>query len=97
MQVQPFVPARNCFIVPLASAVMMAALCASDAGAADSALATGSLLAVLVELLELVFVSAVAVLLLEVPVLVHAPTASAAPAINRMRNLFVDVIGPSNA
>src|SRR3954453_8227947 len=93
MHVQPFLPARTWFILPSAPAVTTAASWASAAGAADSALATGSLLALLVELVVLVLVSAVAVLLVAVPVLAHAPAASAAPAISRMR-IFVDVISP---
>src|SRR5438270_5071444 len=59
MQVQPFLPARTCFIAPLASATIIAALSAIAAGAADSALATGSL----APAVEVVFVSAEAVLL----------------------------------
>src|SRR5437763_11553560 len=44
MQVQPLVPLRTVVIAPLASTVTTEALCASAAGAAASALATGSLL-----------------------------------------------------
>src|SRR3954451_12299962 len=94
MQVQPFLPARTCFIAPLASTVTTAASCASDAGAADSALATGSLLPLLLALSVLVLVSVVATLLVAVPVLLHPLAASAAPAISRTRK-FVDVIAPS--
>src|SRR4030095_8454181 len=47
MQVQPLVPLRTSVILPLASAVTIEAFFASDAGAADSALATGSPVAVL--------------------------------------------------
>src|SRR6185369_6736167 len=46
MQVQPFLPSRMTFIAPLASMVAIAASWAIAAGAADSALATGSLDAV---------------------------------------------------
>src|SRR3954447_2291037 len=91
MQVQPFLPARTCFIAPLASTVTTAASCASDAGAADSALATGS--AFEVPDAELVFVSAVAVLLVAIPDLLQALAARAAPAISRMRKAL-DVMNP---
>src|SRR3954447_1163752 len=42
MQVQPLFPLRSSFIAPLGSTVTTDALCAMDAGAADSALAIGS-------------------------------------------------------
>src|SRR3954452_15702619 len=61
MQVQPFLPARTWFILPSAPTVTIAASCARAAGAAYSALATGSVFAAGVA--ELVLVSAVAVLL----------------------------------
>src|SRR4051794_40500796 len=54
MQVHPLVPLRTVVMAPFASTVMTDALCAIAAGAADSALATGSLLFAA----ELVFVSA---------------------------------------
>jgi hypothetical protein len=72
---------------------MMVALCASDAGAADSALATGSLaFAAPSEAGAVSFV----VSALVVGALLHAPIAKTAPAISRMRKL-VDVISPSIA
>jgi len=71
----------------------MAASWARAAGAADSALATGSLLAAAVDA-ELVLVSVVVVLLVVVPGLLQAPTASAAPAIKRTR-ILVDLMNPS--
>src|SRR6476659_6499501 len=45
MQVQPLVPLRTVVIAPFASTVTTEASCAIAAGAADSALATGSLAA----------------------------------------------------
>ena len=42
MQVQPLLPLRSSVILPSAPTVITDALCAIDAGAADSALLTGS-------------------------------------------------------
>jgi hypothetical protein len=42
MQVQPLLPCRSILVFPLASIVITDALCAIEAGAADSALAIGS-------------------------------------------------------
>src|SRR4051794_8746259 len=90
MQVQPLVPLRTTVMVPLASAVTIDASCASDAGAADSALATGSLGAVDAD--ALVFAAA-AVLL--VPALLQLASArAAAPAVSRMPGLEY-IISPS--
>jgi hypothetical protein len=94
MHVQPFFPARSCFIVPLASKVTIAASCANEAGAADSALDTGSLLEAAA---DVVLVSAVVVLVVVVAAgLLHAPTASVAPASSTTRRL-IDVMNPSIA
>src|SRR3954451_17847315 len=70
MQVQPFVPFRTVVMAPLASAVTTEASCAMEAGAADSALATGSEEGVA----DVVLVSAAAVLLSLLPgaALLHA-------------------------
>src|SRR6476659_8936757 len=81
MQVQPLVPLRSSDIAPFASTVTIDAECAIAAGAADSALATGSLaLAAAV-----VFVSAAAVFEPLVPPLsfMQAPSAIT-PAISRI-------------
>jgi hypothetical protein len=96
MHVQPFVPLRTSVIAPPAPTVTTDALCAIDAGAADSALATGSLEAV--DAVELFAVAALSVFSEAFPVaagLVHALNArSAAPAPNQTQS-FDDVIDPS--
>jgi hypothetical protein len=77
-------------IAPPASRVTTEASWAIAAGAADSALATGSALPVE----EVVFVSADAVLLpYVVPALLQPPTVITAPASSAICKLF-DVIGP---
>src|SRR6185369_1089200 len=92
MQVQPFVPLRTSVILPLASAVTIDAFFASDAGAADSALATGSagaaLLAAAVSS-PLAFASLVVAALLQ-PAMARA----AAPVANRTPSLDT-VMSPS--
>src|SRR4051794_31809681 len=80
MQVQPLLPLRMTVMVPLASAVTIEASCASDAGAADSALATGSLEAVDAD--PPVFVAAA--LSVIAALLQLASARAAAPAVSRM-------------
>src|SRR4051794_10415812 len=91
MQVHPLVPLRTVVMAPFASTVMTDALCAIAAGAADSALATGSLLFAA----ELVFVSAARVLFSGgTALLLQASTAITDPASSRISSVLI-VMNPS--
>src|SRR6476620_8274398 len=76
MQVQPLLPLRTTFIAPPAPTVTIDALWAIAAGAADSALLTGSLPAAFAR--DSLLVS------LALPALLHPASASDADAVNSM-------------
>jgi hypothetical protein len=95
MQVQPFIPLRTVVTVPLASIAMIDALWAMDAGAADSALLTGSLEDA--EAVSLVFAVAAELSTAFPPVagLLHALSVSRAALAPNQTKSPDDVIGPS--
>src|SRR3954467_12228124 len=90
MHVQPLLPLRMTVMLPLASAVTIDALCASDAGAADSALATGSfdVFVSLIEVLDAILPAGAP------PLLQPTKATAAAPAVSSTK-AFNDVIVPS--
>jgi hypothetical protein len=88
MQVQSFVPFRTIVALPLASIVTIDALWAIDAGAADSALFTGSLEAASLlfeeaeaELSEAMLFSLVLAALLHAPMAIIDPASSSTPVV----------------
>ena len=93
MQVQPLVPWRSVFALPLASIVTIDALCAIDVGAADSALWIGSFEAAPVPIVA-TELSAAAGFPLVFPALLHAPSARiAAPTVSAFK--YLDAMSPS--
>src|SRR6476620_1443856 len=92
MQVHPLLPLRSSVIAPFASTVTTDASCAIAAGAADSALATGSLGFAAA---EAVFVSLAATFVsLAPPPSFMQPPSAITPASSRMREPL-DVMSPS--
>src|SRR5256885_9324906 len=79
MQVQPLFPLRKVLTAPLASTVIIAASCAIEAGAAVSALATGSIDA------AWPWAAGASTLSAAKPALLQAPTLSNVPASSTSR------------